>query len=213
MSRLLDLSIGITRSWASTYTRGLPHHLRAERREEIDSDLWDHKRLADLEREPANGTAVQILARAALGIPADLLWRIEAGSSTQTTRRISVNDTLFMRIGLLAAMLPLAILALAGMTFMLGNGDWENSTEHWIWRGAFVAAPVIGGFGLWLCATQPRLGMALALVGVGSAAFLMPWLAFITVPIALVIIGFAIKRSGLTIWPFRPSTTGPTGTA
>lgn len=213
MSRLLDLSIGITRSWASTYTSGLPEDTRAERREEIDSDLWDHKRLADLEREPANGTAVQILARVALGIPADLLWRIEAGSSTQTIGRTSVNDTLFMRIGLLAAMLPLAILALAGMTFMLGNGDWENSTEHWIWRGAFVAAPVIGGFGLWLCATQPRLGMALALVGVGSAAFLMPWTAFVTVPFGLAIIAFAIKRSGISVWPFRGARPSATGSA
>jgi len=213
MSRLLDLSIGVTRAWSATYTRGLPHDLRAERREEIDSDLWDHQRLADLEREPANGIANQILFRFVLGIPADLLWRIEAGSTKQATRRTSMNSTPLMRIGLVAAMLPLALLVVFGVTFMLGNGDWENSTEHWLWRVAFLVAPLVGGIGLWLCATQPRLGMALVLAGVGSSAFLMPWMTPITVPIGLIVIAFAIKRSGLVIWPFRPGTTGPTGTA
>lgn len=213
MSRLLNLSVGATRAWSATYTRGLPQDLRAERREEIDSDLWDHRRLADLEREPVTGTAAHVLFRLLFGMPADLLWRIEAGSSTQTTRRTSLNDTPLMRIGLLAAMLPLALLVMFGVTFILGNGDWENSTGHWLWRVAFVVAPLVGGIGLWLCATQPRLGMALVLAGVGSSAFLMPWMTPITVPIGLVVIAFAIKRSGLVVWPFRPSTTGPTGTA
>jgi hypothetical protein len=204
----LDLAIAFTRAWVAVYSRGLPPDVGAERREEIDCDLWHQQRLADLEREPVTGTAVQILVRAIFGIPADILWRIEAGSSTQLIRRTSVNDTTFMRIGLLATMLPLAILAVMGASFMLGNGDFENTTEHWLWRVAFVATPAIGGVGLWLCATQPRLGMALVLAGVGSSAFLMPWMAIITVPIALVIIAFALKRSGLAIWPFRPSTTG-----
>ena len=208
MRALLDLTITLTRAWVAVYTRGLPPDVGGERREEIDCDLWHQRRLADLEREPVTGTAVQILVRVILGIPADLLWRVEAGSSTQTVGRTSVNETLSMRIGFLVAMLPLAALAAAGVSFVLGNGDFENSTEHWIWRALFVACPIIGGLGLWLCATQPRLGMALVLAGVGSSAFLMPWMAVGTVPVGLVIIAFAIKRSGLGIWPFRPGTTG-----
>jgi hypothetical protein len=204
---LLDLSIALTRAWATVYTRGLPQDAGAERREEIDGDLWHQRRLADLEREPVTGTAVQILVRVILGIPADLLWRVEAGSSTQTVGRTSVNNTLFMRIGLVAAMLPLAALAAAGVSFVLGSGDFENSTEHWLWRVAFVATPAIGGVGLWLCATRPRLGMGLVLAGVGASSVMMPWMAVVTVPVGLVIIAFAIKRSGLISWPASRSST------
>jgi hypothetical protein len=38
----------------------------------------------------------------------------------------------------------------------------------------------------------------------------MFWMAFITVPIGILVILFAIKRSGLQIWPFR---AGPPATA
>ena len=196
MRWLLDLAIALTRAWTAGYTRGLPADVRAERREEIDSDLWHQRRRAELEREPVTGTAVQILVRVVLGIPADLLWRFEAASSTQTTGRTSVNETLGMRIGFLAAIFPLALLVVMGVSFMLGNGDWENSTEHWLWRVAFVAAPAIGGYGLWLCATRPKVGMGLALAGVGGSSVLMPWMAVITVPIGLVIIAFAVFRAG-----------------
>jgi hypothetical protein len=112
-----------------------------------------------------------------------------------------------MRIGLVAAMLPLAALAAAGVSFVLGSGDFENSTEHWLWRVAFVATPAIGGVGLWLCATRPRLGMGLVLAGVGASSVMMPWMAVVTVPVGLVIIAFAIKRSGLISWPASRSST------
>lgn len=212
MSALLWFAIALTRSWTAVYTRGLPRDLRGERREEIDCDLWEHQRLADLEREPVTGTAAAILLRLVLGAPADVIWRLEAGANARSGKGTQqMNETLPMRIGFVAAMLPLALLVVAGVSFMLGNGDWENDIEHWIWRTAFVATPVIGGAGLWRCATQPRLGMALVLLGVGSSAFLMPWMAVVTVPFALAIIAFAIKRSGISLWPFngpRPSATG-----
>jgi hypothetical protein len=213
MSRLLDLSIGVTRSWTATYTRGLPHDTRAERREEIDSDLWDHKRLADLEREPANGTAMQILVRVALGIPADLLWRMEAGSSTQLTRSTSVNDTWFMRIGLLALTLVLSAGVAMGGFIVAGEGEWDNRTEQVIWGLVFATFPLISIIGLWICRSQPKLGVGLVAAGMVLMSLVMFWIAFITVPVGILVVAFAIKRSGLAIWPFRPSTTGPTGTA
>ncbi|HSP55534.1 MAG TPA: hypothetical protein VLS25_08095 [Dehalococcoidia bacterium] len=187
--------MALTRCWAATYTRGLPPDLRAERREEIDCDLWEQHWLASRRGEPALGTAIEVLTRMLLGVFSDITWRLETGASS-AKGRTPVNNTLPMRIGFLAAMLPLALLAVMGASFMLGNGDWDNTTEHWIWRSFFMVCPIIGGFGLWLCATRPALGMVLVLAGVASSAFLMPWMAFVTVPIGLVIIAFAIKRSG-----------------
>jgi len=211
---VLDLAIGITRAWSGTYTRGLPHDTRAERREEIDSDLWDHQRLADLEREPVTGTAVQILVRVILGIPADLLWRIEAGSSTQVTGRTSVNDTLIMRIGLVLISLPLLALVVNGVAIaFFGAGDFNNSTEHVLWGLMFLVCPLVTLIGLWLCRAQPKLGLGMVIVGALASALVMFWMAFITVPVALVVIAFAIKRSGLSIWPFNRARPSATGTA
>ena len=202
----VDFVIALTRFWVAVYTRGLPHDVRAERREEIDCDLWHQQRLAHLEREPATGTAVQILVRTLVGLPDDIFWRLETGAVTRSKGKTAMYDTLPMRIGFLATVLPLAVLAGMGASFMLGNGDWDNTWEHWVWRALFMALPVIGGYGLWLCPTRPRLGMALVLVGVGCSAFLMPWMAFATVPAGIAIIAFAVFRAGFLP---RPSSRLP----
>jgi len=195
LSTLLALSVGFARSWVAVYTLGLPAEARGSRRAEIDCDLWEQQWLASRRGDPVFGTAIEVLTRMLLGVISDITWRLETGASS-TKGKTPVNNTLPMRIGFLAAMLPLAILAVMGASFMLGNGDWDNTTEHWIWRSFFVVCPIIGGFGLWLCATRPAPGMVLVLAGVASSAFLMPWMAIVTVPIGLVIIAFAIKRSG-----------------
>lgn len=196
MRWLLDVAIALTTAWTATYTRGLPVGVRAERREEIDCDLWHQQRLADLEREPVTGTAIQILVRVVLGMPADLLWRVEAGSTTPTTRRNSVNDTWPMRVGLLTVTLPLLVLILngAGIAFF-GTGDFDNSTEHVLWGLAFLVGPLVTLVGLLLCRARPKLGLAMVTAGALGTALIMFWMAFITVPIALVVIGFAYVRS------------------
>lgn len=206
MRWLLELSIALTRSWAAIYTRGLPSEARAERREEIDCDLWHQQRLADLEREPVTGTAIEILVRWLSGIPSDITWRIETGAS-QTKGNRPMNENLPMRIGFVFAILPLVILTVAGISFLAGSGDFDNTFGHWVWRSCFVALPAIGAFGLWLCATRPGLGMALVLVGVGTSAFVMPWMAPITVPIGIAIIIFAAFRAGYL--PRSPSRQQP----
>jgi hypothetical protein len=203
----LDLAIAFTRAWVAVYTRGLPSDARAERREEIDCDLWHQQRLADLEREPVNGTAAAILVRAILGMPADLAWRVEAGFATANDRSTPVNDKWFMRIGLAVVSLPLAFLVANGIGIaFFGQGDFENSTEHVLWGLMFLVCPLVTLVGLWLCRSRPKLGLWMVIGGVVASAVIMFWMAFVTVPVGIVVILFAIKRSGLAIWPFRPST-------
>jgi hypothetical protein len=212
MRWLLVFAIALTRSWTAVYTRGLPPDVRAERREEIDCDLWHQQRLADLEREPVTGTAIEILVRVVLGIPSDLLWRLEAGSTSQTTGRTSVNDTWPMRLGLVVVSIPLLFLVVNGIAIaFFGSGDFNNSTEHVVWGLAFLVCPLICLIGLWLCRSQPKLGLWMVGGGAAASALVMFWMAFITVPAGIVVFLFAIKRSGLPIWPFRGSA--PTATA
>jgi len=196
MSWLLDFAIALTRSWTATYTRGLPPDVRAERREEIDCDLWHHQRLADLEREPFLGTAVELGARWLTGIPSDITWRLETGAA-QPKGITTMNDSLPMRIGLVLLSLPLLALILNGVAIAFFDaGDFNNSTEHVAWGLAFLLTPLVTLIGLWLCRAQPRLGFAMVVVGALAGALIMFWMAFITVPMALAVIVFAAFRAG-----------------
>ena len=57
-----------------------------------------------------------------VGIISDITWRLEAGAA-RSKGLSTVNDSLPMRIGFLAAMLPLVLLTVAGVSFLAGNGD------------------------------------------------------------------------------------------
>lgn len=209
MNWLLDFGSALTHAWTATYTHGLAHDARAERREEIDCDLWHQRHLAELDRQPVTGTALEVLARLLLGVPSDIAWRIETGSHSE--RSTSVNNTMAMKIGFLVAALPLLFVAANGVGMLAGGGDFPNWTERLLYGFAVTGASAVALAGLWLCASKPAPG--LAMVGAGSAvvAGLFYWMLPITIPIALVIIAFAVKRSGITVWPFRQH--GPTATA
>ena len=128
MNGLLTLVIAIVRAWVGAYTRGLPADLRAERREEIDCDLWEHHRLAEIERITPTGAAGQILFRFILGIPEDIFWRVEAGASV-AKGRTSVNDSLLMRVMFGAMMLVLLVWSAMGIGIALA-GDFDSSPSH-----------------------------------------------------------------------------------
>jgi hypothetical protein len=211
VNALLWFAIALTRAWTAIYTRGLPADLRAERREEIDCDLWEHQRLADLRRQPVTGTAVEILLRLLLGMPADIFWRFEAGAIARSERGTKVNDSAIMRIGLIVMALPLLFFAANGIGMLLGGGEFDSRQDQVLYGFVTGLAPLVGITGLWLCASQPRLGLAMVVAGIVPICALFYWMLFITVPVGLVIFAFALKRSGLTVWPFagpRPSATG-----
>jgi hypothetical protein len=211
MSAPLWFAIALTRAWTATYTRGLPADLRAQRREEIDCDLWEHQRLADLQREPTGGTAASILLRLLLGVPADIVWRLETGASARSGRGTRMNDTPLMRIGLIVLMLPLLFMAANGIGMLLGGGEFDSRQEQVLYGFVVAIAPLVALAGLWLCASRPKLGLGLVVAGVVPICALFYWMLFITVPVALVIIAFAVRRGGLWVWPSggpRPSAAG-----
>jgi hypothetical protein len=62
------LAIAVTRWWTRVYTFGLPAEVRAARREEIESDLWESLHDPEMPRP-------QILPRLAGGVVDDVCWR------------------------------------------------------------------------------------------------------------------------------------------
>jgi len=154
VSALLSFAIAPTRAWTALYTRGLPSRLRSERREEIDCDLWEHQRLADLEREPVTDTAAAILLRLIMGVPADMTWRLEAGADARSGKGTQMNDSWIMRgvwvAALLVALAPVGL----GISTLAGGGEWDSTFERiaasllWIATGlAMGAGPRASGGG------------------------------------------------------------------
>lgn len=191
---LIDIAISMTRAWSSVYTRGLPADLRAERREEIDCDLWHHRRLTELERLAPALAAAEIMIRLIIGIPSDIAWRMQTGANFE--RSTSVNDHWSMRVGHILVALPLLFLAVSGIVMLAGEGDFSSRTQQVLYGSATTVAAGTAITGLWLCATSPRVGIALTVLGCGVLAGLFFWMPFITIPAALVIIAFAAARAG-----------------
>lgn len=75
MSFAARFAASLTRAWAAAYTFGLAAHVRASRRREIDSDVWEHQHDAE-GASSSPGIALQLIGRMLRGVPADLLWRI-----------------------------------------------------------------------------------------------------------------------------------------
>jgi hypothetical protein len=187
---MLAFAIALTGAWTALYTRGLPADLRAERREEIDCDLWEQQRLADLQREPVTGTAVQILGRLLLGMPADLAWRLEAGAATKSQRRETMNESWATRVAVLLGALVALLVVFTGFTTMVGIGGDGGV--------AFGLPTLLAGLaiitGLAVSRRSPQLGIGLVAVGSIAIAGLWYWLLVITIPVGLVLVGIAFAR-------------------
>jgi hypothetical protein len=204
MSGLLPLATDLTRWWVSVYSRGLPEHERAARRAEIDSDLWEHTHVgAESGQRPAD-TGFEILTRLLLGIPADLAWRqalahpaSQRRPSTSHERPITTRGITMLRR--LVAVVAIVLTATSGL-FLLYNGLGmltDEGREAWmlrfgLWETATGAVLLVG---LLATARWPRVGTALIALGALVAAATHYWMAFIGVPLAIIIIVAAVMRA------------------
>lgn len=66
----------LARWWAATYTLGLASPVRAGRRAEIASDVWEHQRDAADSVAGALSGALGLMSRTVRGMAADMLWRV-----------------------------------------------------------------------------------------------------------------------------------------
>ena len=80
---MMTLAIGLTRWWVRLYTKGLSLEMRDARRAEIESDLWEQGEDATANGSQPDETALHILFRLFLGLPSDLVWRVETGAAVR----------------------------------------------------------------------------------------------------------------------------------
>ena len=84
---LVCIAACLMRGWTRAYTAGLPESLATERRREIESDLWESQR--DLGGDRVVNGAGEILGRLLVGVPDDVLWRVEHVADDVPARRVA----------------------------------------------------------------------------------------------------------------------------
>jgi hypothetical protein len=89
---LTSLAVAFVRTWTWIYTSGTPAFVRDGRRQEIESDLWEHQR--DRAGESDAYVAGHILLRLLAGLADDLQWRVEhRGEMSSFRARVLVAAT------------------------------------------------------------------------------------------------------------------------
>ena len=201
MSAVLDVAVGMTRSWVAVYTSGLPPELRGARRAEIDCDLWEQRELAGYTGEPPGETALQLLTRLLLGILSDVTWRLETGHSVSGERSIRMNEALYMR-GLVAVGVALALLVVIVGVGSIFNAFEDGDNSGWVWGGSLSALSGVAVMvGLLISRPNPLLGIGLVAAGAITIAVLWHWLLVITIPIGIALVTIAFFRARQTGWP------------
>lgn len=74
---LLIVATALVRWWTRFYTGRMEEAQREARRTEIASDLWESVRDAERTGQRPAGAAAHMLVRLLVGVPDDLLWRVE----------------------------------------------------------------------------------------------------------------------------------------
>lgn len=176
----------LARWWVDRYTRGLAPDVRAQRRAELASDLWEHRAAAG----DRFATQLAMLSRCLRGIPADLSWR---RSRRRGRRPLPSRGTLLRGAGWALAGTAYALLVLGHAwlaTPALGLDLWgadqtPEDVEHWSRIALALLLTLLAG-ALSLRRT-PRIGACL----VGGAAIvtagLMWWFLPVLGPTAIAV--------------------------
>ncbi len=195
----------IIRLWTGLYTKGLPPELGAERRAEVESDLWED---GSLWREPGlSSLTMQRLGRWLLGIPADLSWRLEQIGSRKERpqetqhkleRTIKMPTTVAQR-GMLGSVVLLAgfFIVMGPVSFLFaGSEDWQPTTFE---RAFFGIVPIVAGSmiltGLYVIPISSPWRRSPIGRGAIVMALLRVWLFFISIPVVIFMIWYGVSRA------------------
>ena len=176
---MVTLATRLVQWWVYLYTLGVPAAVRDERQAEIESDLWEEAVEASNHGDGLGKTAVQVLTRFLLGVPADLSWRLEQigaskGLHQDSNRRAQMT-------GAVVRPLMTVVLVGLGLSFIA-----SSILSYWIPWGIRVpfsllgAVMVLGGFFL-----SRRLSPSMRWVLIG--ALLLPGSMAVGLPVFLVL--------------------------
>lgn len=188
----------VCRLWVRGYTRKLPHDEAQRRREEIESDLFEHAVEAQLAGVGNQRFNAEVLARVLVGVPADLSWR---RATRQPHQRLALGGTSMslsksISTRLLYALASLVVLyawmGVGASIFMEPDPDEISGTQKIFWIGVPAASTILLIIGLAIRAKNPRRGLHLIIAGALGPA-LWYWMLPLYAPFLIALIVLAIS--------------------
>ena len=195
-------------AWCDWYTRGLPDDIALERRDELASDLHDHRADALVRAEADGRHARAVVTRALLGAPADLSWRSHqlrvARSARRQEKQMSVaarrdgRMTVAYVLGSLVA--AWSAVVSVGLLYNVVAPDRNDEDRLWGWSVGLAALVCLGlaVWGLTALARRPRAAcIALAVASVVTTVWMTwaLWLAAVGVLVAGFFVVYAVRAS------------------
>lgn len=167
--------------WVGRYTRGLPEAAAATRREELVSDVWEHR--SALGATPS--AQLVLLSRCLRGIPADLSWR---HAQRRVARRLPTAASAGRAVGWTIGGLGYASLLAGHAWIAAGIVRLNPEAQSWDQDDLVAAASISGTLlvafvvGALLLRRRPLVGAVL--VAAGSFATLLAywWMIPVTGP-------------------------------
>jgi len=203
---------GLTRGWVTLYTAGMAADDRDARRADVESDLWDHQATNTELGVPAFVTAIEMLGRWLIGIPADISWRYErdvtrASERLAMQRRRTMWQTIQDRGLTILAFLMATFFVVVGTFTVLQMRGELTTEERLVYGSMWIIAGLVMLAGVYMGSRSPWMAAGLLALGAIAMALAMFWLFMFLVPAGLIVITLAVLRAR------RLSAGGPPATA
>ncbi|MGI9607970.1 MAG: hypothetical protein ACR2P0_17710 [Acidimicrobiales bacterium] len=191
----------LCQGWVRFYTWKLPDADARRRREEIESDLFEHANDAQLAGVGEQRLNAEILARVLVGVPADLSWRrasrqeplmrLAVGGIAMSMSKSTQHRILYWLSGLIVLYCSIGLVS--GIASIFVDWDEEPSVAAKIF---FFGVPVVSAItlvaGLVTQSRDPRRGLALVIAGaVGPAVWF--WMLPFYAPVMIAVIALAVS--------------------
>lgn len=191
-------AVALCRLWVRFYTRKLPDAEAQRRREEIESDLYEHALDAGAAGVGHQRLNAEIMARLLVGVPADLSWRqatrqpqlrLALGGNSMSLSKSTSTRLLY---GLAALVVLYAWMGVAASLFMEPEPDEISGTQKLFWMGVPAASTLLLIAGLMIRSKNPRRGLHLIIAGaIGPALWF--WMLPIYAPFLIALIALAVS--------------------
>ena len=135
-SRALSFAVRLVQLWTRAYTLGMPADVRDERVSEIECDLWESRHDADRAATP-----IEMLVRLLLGIPDDLLWRLERAAHGDALSAAPARHAL--TASEFTCSFTLHVIALAGALWWASAPARRDPPQAWTLPAGAIEGPAL----------------------------------------------------------------------
>ena len=184
----------LTRAWVWLYTAPLPPAARAERRDEIASDLWEHTHGGPAGGAARAGIALDVIRRCLFGAAADVVWCVEAVRRARRSGPAHDRRRFLMTFPRPhSAFTGLALISLIWIAVFTGliTAFGKDVSDWWSFLG--VGAILIG-IGLWQERERPALGETLVIVPTIAMGVITVWSIVSPILAVLLLVAWAARR-------------------